>query len=582
MKELRTISGRSLLFNSVFVGTNILGFVLILLSFLPHYEDRFILFLILGVLLFIVSTLGIIIFKGRLLLTHIARIITGSLFVLSGLVKANDPFGFSYKLEEYFHDGALAYRLKEWMSSPSFSLEGWIPWAVWIGIAICIIEIILGVFLIIGGKIRFTAWSALALMLFFTFLTWHSASCDPKAWYTDQDTYALSSVIGKEKMKESEESNRFFEIEKTNDHITLNEQKHPHCVSDCGCFGDAFNGSIGRSLTPKESFLKDIFLLYFILWIFISQWIIKPNKAGQNIQFILWSLVLTTLFCILFGWYFPLLFLLLTVVSALWMLRVGGVFFSNYWGSMLAISLISGLFIYYVVYFDPVKDFRPYAVGKNLEEQINNGKPGIYENEMVLKNLYSGEEESYSEKLYLKTNHLWNKKRYKFIRMNQRVLAPEKSPSITEQFNPVRKLVFMQPEEKTLSFVKQKLIEDPKTSEISIRDAIVSAKKIALINAPIIDITDWNRIDKWKALKQYFDQMNIPFVLLTSSSESAIANFKASLHFKIPVFRNDITELKTISRSNPTLLYLENGNVKVKFTAIQTPSVERFKKEIGF
>ena len=30
------------------------------------------------------------------------RTIVGSLFIVSGLIKANDPLGFSYKLEEYF------------------------------------------------------------------------------------------------------------------------------------------------------------------------------------------------------------------------------------------------------------------------------------------------------------------------------------------------------------------------------------------------------------------------------------------------------------------------------------------------
>ena len=31
-----------------------------------------------------------------------ARLIVGTIFILSGLIKANDPHGFSYKLKEYF------------------------------------------------------------------------------------------------------------------------------------------------------------------------------------------------------------------------------------------------------------------------------------------------------------------------------------------------------------------------------------------------------------------------------------------------------------------------------------------------
>ena len=40
-------------------------------------------------------------------LVHISRIIVGVLFIISGLIKLNDPTGFSFKLEEYFSEGVL-------------------------------------------------------------------------------------------------------------------------------------------------------------------------------------------------------------------------------------------------------------------------------------------------------------------------------------------------------------------------------------------------------------------------------------------------------------------------------------------
>ena len=36
------------------------------------------------------------------LLVNTARIIVGVLFIFSGLVKANDPLGLSYKMQEFF------------------------------------------------------------------------------------------------------------------------------------------------------------------------------------------------------------------------------------------------------------------------------------------------------------------------------------------------------------------------------------------------------------------------------------------------------------------------------------------------
>ena len=53
-------------------------------------------------------------------MSSVARVLVGGLFIVSGSVKANDPMGFAYKLEEYFEDGALAYRIKEWFGAPGF------------------------------------------------------------------------------------------------------------------------------------------------------------------------------------------------------------------------------------------------------------------------------------------------------------------------------------------------------------------------------------------------------------------------------------------------------------------------------
>ena len=36
----------------------------------------------------------------------ICRLLVGSLFIVSGFIKANDALGFMYKLEEYFEPGA--------------------------------------------------------------------------------------------------------------------------------------------------------------------------------------------------------------------------------------------------------------------------------------------------------------------------------------------------------------------------------------------------------------------------------------------------------------------------------------------
>ncbi len=140
-------------------------------------------------------------------LVHLSRIIVGVLFIISGFIKLNDPLGFSYKLEEYFSAEVLNITFLE-------------PYALAISVFMVVFEVVLGVFLLIGYKPKFTVWSLLAMIVFFTFLTFYSA-------YFDK-------------------------------------------VKDCGCFGDALK------LTPWESFTKDVILLVLILILFFGIKHIKP------------------------------------------------------------------------------------------------------------------------------------------------------------------------------------------------------------------------------------------------------------------------------------------------------------------
>ncbi|MDM9630931.1 BT_3928 family protein [Robiginitalea aurantiaca] len=90
------------------------------------------------------------------------RIAVGVLFIISGLIKLNDPLGFSFKLEEYFSPAVLDLPFLE-------------PYALAIALFVVILEVILGVTLLLGYQIRLTLWTLLATILFFTFLTFYSA-----------------------------------------------------------------------------------------------------------------------------------------------------------------------------------------------------------------------------------------------------------------------------------------------------------------------------------------------------------------------------------------------------------------------
>ncbi|WP_132702627.1 BT_3928 family protein [Winogradskyella wandonensis] len=161
-------------------------------------------------------------------IVQISRVFVGVLFIISGFIKLNDPLGFSYKLQEYFSSDVLNIPFLE-------------PYSLGISVFVVVLEVVLGVFLLIGYKKKFTIWMLLGMIVFFTFLTFYSA-------YFDK-------------------------------------------VKDCGCFGDALK------LTPWESFTKDVVLLVLILILFFGQNYIKPLfKTLPNTVIALLSFVVSLWF----------------------------------------------------------------------------------------------------------------------------------------------------------------------------------------------------------------------------------------------------------------------------------------------
>lgn len=152
------------------------------------------------------------------LINIIIRYFVGILFIFSGLIKLNDPVGTKIKLEEYFEvfadDFAFAAGLFHFL----------VPLALGIAVVLCVAEVVLGVALLLRYRPQATLWSLLAIVVFFTFLTFYSA---------------------------------YF-----------------NKVTDCGCFGDAIK------LAPWQSFGKDVLLLVLIAVLFVQRKKL-PGADGQ-------------------------------------------------------------------------------------------------------------------------------------------------------------------------------------------------------------------------------------------------------------------------------------------------------------
>lgn len=625
MKKTYTLEGQSFFFNTLFILVNLIGVTLITIGFHESFIDQKWMYAGIGLALLVLSAVGVVIFKGKLFMAFVSRVLVGSLFIVSGLIKANDPYGFAYKLEEYFEDGALAFRIKEAFGMPDFSLEFLIPWALTFSIIICVFEIVLGVLVIIGGKIKLVSWLLMLMMLFFTFLTWHTANCDGNSKFLDRDTYALNSEIAQMKIEDAKVNKEIKIISKNEGKLVVDEMKQPQCVLDCGCFGDAMKGSVGRSLTPKETLWKDFVLLYLVVWIFITQWRIRPNTGRENSVVVPVSLILIGFFSFVFGWFFPIIFGLVAILAALWILQAGGKMLGNHWGSALVVTIMSSLMIWYVLMFEPLKDYRPYVVGSDLKEKMLDGVMGEFQSGFTLKNLKTGEDEFFTEKEYMDQDRkIWEDPNYKYVDMTSKEIKRGKLPSIdSSTFNPAVSIFDLSAPEKKMDFVKQILeanqmdgvllfdknyqvtlevpkeeynltdydtadyryekdiqMLDPNLSEISVRDFLLKAPTMFVLFSQNLNTGNFSDIDVIKGNYAEAKKRGIPFIMICAGSRADIDAWRKKYNFYIPAFTIDFIEMKVVSRSNPSLMILQNGVVKGKYPHRLLPKFSWIEKHV--
>jgi len=354
----------------------------------------------------------------------VARIFVGLLFVISGLIKLNDPVGFSFKLEEYFSPEVL-------------DLVFLMPFALEIAILLVIFETILGVMLLWGYKPKFTVWSLLLMIIFFTFLTFYSA---------------------------------YF-----------------NKVTDCGCFGDAIK------LTPWESFTKDVVLLILIVVLFFGRKFIKPLKFATIVSLV------ALVFCV---WY-----------------------------------------AYYVYNHLPVVDFRPYKIGKNIDEgmQVPEGAPeSVYE--YAWKFMVEGQEK------VLVTNGDY--------------------PTVDGEFVDVETTLVQQGYLPPIHDFTMEL------DGVDYAEELLDEPLLMVIVTRVIEEADKEGLQAVQKLAVQAKEKGYRVIGLSASNNAQLEPYKKEYGFDFDFYFCDLTTVKTIVRSNPAVLELKEGTITQK---LHFNDVEDFK-----
>lgn len=214
----------------------------------------------------VVFTVGLYFLKKdsvKSLLMSFLQNFCGVLFIFSGWVKAIDPLGTAYKMEQYFDEFYYTFE-PTWFGflAPLFPVFS--KYAIWFSVFMIVFEIVLGIMLLLGIRNKFTSWAFLLLVAFFTVLT----------GFTFLTGYVPSDA-------------NFFQFGKWTA-FNANNMK----VTDCGCFGDFIK------LEPKVSFLKDVFLMFpAIFFVLREKWMHKLLKRGVSNIVIDVSIVVLLIYC---------------------------------------------------------------------------------------------------------------------------------------------------------------------------------------------------------------------------------------------------------------------------------------------
>lgn len=454
---------------------------------------------IIGVVALVLTAIRQFVAKPSNIVVCYIQNFVGSLFIFSGFVKAVDPLGTSYKMHEYFEAFAGEGMRPFWEWAAGFS--------TFMAISMIALELFIGFMLLIGWKPKFTVTIIWWLTLFFTFLTGYTFLSGygitklfilvaglffvllaliplPKEQRTRANLMYVSLAFLVILYLVGKFSGLFF---------TVGFDENKMKVTDCGCFGDFMK------LKPWETFYKDLILdlMIFILVIGIRE--IKPifqSITSNSIAGV--SAVLSLVFCL------------------------------------------------YTTYFnEPPIDFRPYAIGQDINKNRIALKNPEIEMLFVYKNKKTGESKGYNMNELTGLNY----DELEFVERKDNVLDPGIPAKISNL-----------------------LIEDEEG--LNVTDSLLSDPDYSLMVVSYdLTITHESAFKELNAIASGASKAGVDFYAV-AVNDGKLEEFRHRNQTAYKFYHADATPLKTIIRSNPGLVLLKNGVVINKWHYRHLPTFD--------
>ena len=259
-------------------------------------------------------------------------------------------------------------------------------------------------------------------------------------------------------------------------------------VNDCGCFGDALQ------LTNWQTFAKNLFLLVMAMVVVVKNTLYKQCLSSKN----RWMAVL-----------YVLLYVLLVEWMSVWHL--------------------------------PVIDFRPYAIGTNLREAVED-VPARYEVLSVYEK--DGKEQTFTADSLPDSS--WN-----YIGSSNRLVERGRRATVSDFY-----------------FI------DSKTDYDFAPEILSDAGSVVLVVIESLETADESRVDKINDIYDYCRANGVAFYAATSSSASSVDVWSKRTGAEYPLLWADDIALKTMIRANPGLLLIKDGCVMEKWSIADVPDFD--------
>lgn len=271
-------------------------------------------------------------------------------------------------------------------------------------------------------------------------------------------------------------------------------------VSDCGCFGDAM------VLTNWQTFWKNIILLLLTIMVFVYR---REYKSS------------------------------LPLMGQFSFLALAG-------AGMLCLSI-------YCYRHLPVLDFRPYAVGKNITEEMRlpeGAETNQYKVTLKYRNKQTGKIQSFTEE-----NYPWQDT------LNWEYESSSEQLVKKGYITPIHDLVIEHP---TFGNITDEILEDNNHTLLAVAYDLNQSDTQC---QPVI-----NR------LAEYAREKGFRFYGLTSSTEQDIEAYKKRYHVPYEFCTADEIQLKTMIRSNPGVIVLREGTILGKWAGKDVPGMKELQE----